>query len=375
MSTNSRVASLRALQSPSCVFEDVPGDVDVYSQVIDSRQAIDNMLVSRDDDRLLVVVGLPRSSADVEALSALASQLKMLDYSDELLFVLQGDALTHHEPQEDGSYQINQGLRKAREELLSLNRLGISTALEFRDTITPQFFADVLSWASVSTRSETLQELVSGLSMPVGLRGPTADVASVLRAIDVSGGEHHFLGVSAEGVCGIVKSKGNPDVIAVLDAHNSAAEDLDAALSCMHAARPATSLMVELSPQPCDMASLERVCDHICRRTSLGERVGESFSPPTRVAYAARVRPSHACVLARVYGPCTCTCAVYLPGCVPAGVRAAHAGALVWAMHIYMHGVPARAMPARAPPTHPHTHTPAHVHVHTHSATCPRPAP
>jgi len=290
MAQNSRVASLRALQSPSCVFEDVPGDIGVYSQVIDARSAVDNM-VSGADDRLLVVVGPPRSSTDVEALNALAAEIKKLDYSSELLFVLQADAVTRHEPLADGSYQINQGLRKARQQLLALNKMGIPTALEFRDTITPQFFADVISWASVSARSETQQELVSGLSMPVGLRGPTRDVASVLHSIDISGGEHHFLGVSAEGVCGIVKTKGNPDVVAVLSADDAGAQSLDAALSSVHAARPTTSLMVELSSGACDVASLERMCDHVCRRTSLGERIGDRLEGLERRAMLCLLLP------------------------------------------------------------------------------------
>ena len=245
----------------------------VYSQVIDAREAIDNILSGK-DDRLIVVVGPQRSSADTGMLMALAAELRMVDYSSELLIVLQADSVTRYEPQADGSYQINRGIRKAREVLMELNGLGLPTAIEFRDTITPQFFADLISWASVSTRSETLQELVSGLSMPVGLSGPSGDVASILRALDISGGEHHFLGVSAEGVCGVVKSTGNRDVLSVISAGEGGnAQSLDAALTSVHAARPATSLMVELGSGPMYAGALERTCDHICRRSAIGSRI------------------------------------------------------------------------------------------------------
>ena len=74
------------------------------------------------------------------------------------------------DPDGDGSMQINRGLRQARELLLQISRLGLPVACEFADTITPQFFADLLSWSCVSAGSETLRELVSGLSMPAGLR-------------------------------------------------------------------------------------------------------------------------------------------------------------------------------------------------------------
>jgi len=126
------------------------------------------------------------------------------------------------DPARDGSCAINRGLRQARQLLLQINQLGLPTACEFGDTITPQFVADLLSYAVVSSggreeRSETLRELVSGLSMPAGLRLPTdADGAD-----EVEGGAASlafiaepqvFFGVTSHGIAGIVQSKGNADV-------------------------------------------------------------------------------------------------------------------------------------------------------------------
>ena len=148
---NVRVASLRALQPPSCVFEELPGDVSVYSQVIDTRQAVANML-SGSDDRLLVVVGLPRAANDVGGLKLLAEALASVSpgLRADLVIVLAADAVVTQDQAGDGSYLINRGIRESREHMLQLNKLGVPTAIEFRDTFHPQFFADLLSWASLS---------------------------------------------------------------------------------------------------------------------------------------------------------------------------------------------------------------------------------
>ena len=133
---NLRVASLRALQPPSCVFEDLPGDLPVYLQVVDTRNAVTNMVSGR-DDRLLVVVGLPRDSSDEAGLKMLADALKSLapSFRADLIVVLSADATMTHDPAADGSFQINRGIRQSREHVLRLNRLGLPTAIEFRDHV------------------------------------------------------------------------------------------------------------------------------------------------------------------------------------------------------------------------------------------------
>ena len=166
------------------------------------------------------------------------------------------------DPDGDGSMQINRGLRQARELLLQINRLGLPVACEFADTITPQFFADLLSWSCVSAGSETLRELVSGLSMPAGLRAHVdATSPERMAAVGASladaagpqvGGAHlgvsshtctahaipahamsvvchspltHpppratdqvFFGVTSHGIAGIVQSKGNDECALVM---------------------------------------------------------------------------------------------------------------------------------------------------------------
>ena len=281
---NLRVASLRALQPPSCVFEELPGDMSVYSLVLDTRQAVANILLGA-DDRLLVVVGLGRGNSDAEAFNLLAEALSGMCESlrAELVLTISADATMNIDPTADSSFHINRGINQSREHVLELNRKGLPTALEFRDTITPQFFADLLSWASVSAESEALQELVSGLSMPVGVRAPATEPDAAMRAIETSAGPHHFLGVSAEGVCGVVKSTGNPDVIAVIGAAHAdggaSSNSLNDALNSVHLKRPSASLMVEIGPDPLtDCATIEESTAQIgskivCCEGSLGGKI------------------------------------------------------------------------------------------------------
>ena len=146
---NLRVVSLRALQPPSCVLEDVPGDISVYSQVIDARAAVTAIAADRRDvdDRLLVVVGPPRESRDASGLKALGEELAQLslELKGDILIMLMADpAMNLSSESGSGSHSVNRKMRNARETLLELNRLGLPTAVEFRDTITPQFFADLL---------------------------------------------------------------------------------------------------------------------------------------------------------------------------------------------------------------------------------------
>jgi 3-deoxy-D-arabino-heptulosonate 7-phosphate (DAHP) synthase len=180
------------------------------------------------------------------------------------------------------SFHINRGINQARAHVLHLNKRGLPTALEFRDTITPQFFADLLSFASVSGQDEALQELVSGLSMPVGVRVPVTAPFAAIKAIETSCGPHHFLGVSAEGVCGVVQSTGNPDVIAVLGAGQGEGGDaagLTDAIMAVHRSRPASAIMAELGPDPLvGSASLEESIGAFCSQSvcaggSLGSKI------------------------------------------------------------------------------------------------------
>ncbi|KAL1514553.1 hypothetical protein AB1Y20_003649 [Prymnesium parvum] len=259
---NLRVTRLTPLLPPTCVFEELPGSLDIYKTVVDARAALLSTMAGQ-SERLLCVVTLPPSCNDTSSLLTNAEQLAELSakVSDDLLLVFQPPAgaylqglttLSSAVPSEGiTGAQINAQIKEARELLLHVNRLGLPTALEFGDTITPQFFCDLLAWAAVSAQSATLRELVSGLSMPVGLSAPASSDAWVLKAIELSARAHHFLGVSAEGVCGIVESSGNPDVVAMVTSSQADGKALCAAIERLHRARPATALMAECAAEEC----------------------------------------------------------------------------------------------------------------------------
>jgi 3-deoxy-7-phosphoheptulonate synthase len=118
-----------------------------------------------------------------------------------------------NDPALDDSFDINQGLRIARKLLLELANMGISSATEFLDTISPQYIADLISWGAIgarTTESQIHRELASGLSMPVGFKNGTGgSIQLALDAIQSASRPHHFLSVTKQGVSAIVSTTGN----------------------------------------------------------------------------------------------------------------------------------------------------------------------
>src|SRR5262249_57852839 len=113
-----------------------------------------------------------------------------------------------NDPDLDGSFAINRGLRIARQFLLDVTRIGLPTGLEFLDPISPQFFADLVCWGAIGARtseSQVHRELASGLSMPVGFKNGTYGTVQIaIDAIGAAAGEHHFLSVTKQGIAAIV---------------------------------------------------------------------------------------------------------------------------------------------------------------------------
>jgi 3-deoxy-7-phosphoheptulonate synthase len=114
----------------------------------------------------------------------------------------------------DGSYDIEAGLRKARQLLLQINELGLPAATEFLDPIVPQFIADLISWAAIgarTTESQTHREMASGLSMPVGFKnGTDGTLQTAVDAMLSARTPHSFLGIDPDGATSIIRTAGNP---------------------------------------------------------------------------------------------------------------------------------------------------------------------
>lgn len=203
---------------------DFPPEGVVQDGVARARREAEAILKG-EDDRLLVVVG-PCSIHDRGAALEYAERLAKVapSVSGELLVVMRvyfekprttvGWKGMINDPRLDGTYDINLGLRWARELLLQVARLGVPTGTEFLDTIIPQYIADLVAWGAIgarTTESQIHRELASGLSMPVGFKNATSgSIGVAIDALRAARHPHHFLSVTKEGVSAIVMTKGNP---------------------------------------------------------------------------------------------------------------------------------------------------------------------
>lgn len=218
-----RIDSLRQLIAPTILMEEVPVPPSAAETVATSRKEITEILRGS-DKRLLAVVG-PCSIHDPKAALEYAERLAELQEKvrDDLLLVMRvyfekprttvGWKGLINDPHLDESYDINEGLTIARKLLLGIVEKGIPAGTEFLDTISPQFYADLISWGAIGARTTECQlhrELASGLSMPVGFKNGTGGNFEIaLDAIQAASHPHHFLSVTKSGDSAIVATKGN----------------------------------------------------------------------------------------------------------------------------------------------------------------------
>ena len=218
-----RIDEIWSLISPEVVIHDLCPSEREISFVSNARTQADN-IIHRRDDRLLVVVG-PCSIHDEAAALEYAALLKeeISRHADALCIIMRvyfekprttvGWKGYINDPGLDESYDINRGLRLARQLLLKLTGMRIATGTEFLDAISPQYVADLVTWGAIGARtveSQIHRELASGLSMPVGFKNGTGGGLGIaIDAIRAAQGSHHFLSVTKQGVAAIVKTTGN----------------------------------------------------------------------------------------------------------------------------------------------------------------------
>ncbi len=198
--------------------------------VADSRDVIHRILQGT-DPRFLVIVG-PCSIHDPESCREYAEKLSVLsrELEDKLFVVMRvyfekprtsiGWKGLVMDPHLDGSYDIDSGLRLARRILREVIDLGLPTATEFLDPITPQYISDLVSWSAIGARtseSQTHRQMASGLSMPVGIKNSTyGDIQAAINGIKAATHSQSFLGVDAGGRACAVSTSGNPDCHIIL---------------------------------------------------------------------------------------------------------------------------------------------------------------
>ena len=263
------IQSIEPLPTPVEFIEKFPITPQIAQLVSDGREEIAGILRG-DGDRLLVIAG-PCSIHDVESGLEYATRLKKLAdaVQDRILVVMRvyfekprttvGWKGLIYDPQLNGSFDITTGLGMAREFLLRVSDLGLLSAIEFVDPITPQYIADLISWAAIGARtaeSQTHRQMASGLSMPVGLKNGTG--GSVQLAVDgvvAAQAKQAFLGVDANGRASTVVTKGNPDCHIVLRGGsrgpNYDADSVADAVDRLQRAGVSTQLVVDCSHANC----------------------------------------------------------------------------------------------------------------------------
>ena len=225
-----RIEGLRPLMPPAILMEEIHPGEEGIGRITEARKQISD-IVHGEDDRLVVVVG-PCSIHDPQAALDYAKRLKALrdQHADDLLIVMRtyfekprttvGWKGLINDPNLDGSFDINHGLRVARGLLSSLAELDLPAGTEFLDPISPQFVADLVSWGAIgarTTESQVHRELASGLSMPVGFKNGTRGTVKIaVEAVKAACNPHHFLSVTKQGLTAIVATKGNLDCHVIL---------------------------------------------------------------------------------------------------------------------------------------------------------------
>ncbi len=221
---NLRIEKVERLLTPRALKTELPANEAVNRTVVVSRQKITRIL-QQQDPRLLVVVG-PCSIHDVKGALEYARRLSELrrELMSELEIVMRvyfekprttiGWKGLINDPHLDDSYDIETGLKTARQLLLDINGLGVPAATEFLDPIIPQYIDDLVTWAAVgarTTESQTHREMASGLSMPVGFKnGTDGSLQIAVDAMLSARSRHNFLGIDQDGVTSIIRTAGNP---------------------------------------------------------------------------------------------------------------------------------------------------------------------
>ncbi|HEX3730727.1 MAG TPA: 3-deoxy-7-phosphoheptulonate synthase [Opitutaceae bacterium] len=227
--TDVNIASIEDLPPPEALVKAIPSDA-VSEVVFAAREALHRTIFG-DDPRFLLIAG-PCSIHDVEAGREYAERLAKLarEVADRVQVVMRvyfekprttvGWKGLIMDPHLDGSHDIAAGLRLARTFLREVLQLGLPTATEFVDPITPQYIGDLVCWAAIgarTTESQTHRQVASGLSMPIGFKnGTDGSIQTAVNAIKAAMQPHTFLSVSMQGRVSAVATRGNPNCHVVL---------------------------------------------------------------------------------------------------------------------------------------------------------------
>ena len=286
-----RISKIKELLPPVALMERFPNTESASNTVFAGREAIHDILAKK-DDRLLVVIG-PCSIHDPKAAVEYGQRLVKLreKYKDNLEIVMRvyfekprttvGWKGLINDPYLDNSFKLNDGLRMGRKLLADLNEIGLPTAGEFLDMITPQYMADFMCWGAIgarTTESQVHRELASGLSCPVGFKnGTDGTIKIAIDAIGAASASHHFLSVTKYGHSAIVETAGNEDCHIILRGGkqpNFDKESVDTVTSQLADAGLNTKIMIDFSHANSSKKFQNQmlVCDDVSQQIASGNQ-------------------------------------------------------------------------------------------------------
>jgi 3-deoxy-7-phosphoheptulonate synthase len=218
--------------------------MDIISQLSPSKSGIETIVKTRSEikdildkksKKFVIVVG-PCSIHDVDAAKEYAAKLKNLKnvLSENSLLIMRayfekprtviGWKGLINDPDLDGSFKINKGIKIARQLLMDLSEMNIPCGHEFLDLVSPQYISDLISWGAIgarTTESQSHRELASGLSCPVGFKnGTDGSIQIAIDAMNAARNSHSFLSVTKEGKSAIFNTAGNNDCHIILRGGN-----------------------------------------------------------------------------------------------------------------------------------------------------------
>jgi len=286
-----RITGIQEVIPPAQLHEELPITDQASETVFNARNSTQKILQKK-DNRLIVIVG-PCSIHDPNAAREYATRLKPLmdDLSDELHIIMRvyfekprsvvGWKGLINDPYLDGSFKINDGLLIARRLMLDLAEMGVPSATEYLDLISPQYIADLVAWGAIgarTTESQAHRELASGLSCPVGFKNATDGGLQIAVDACLSASKpHHFMSVTKEGRSAIFSTTGNPDCHVILRGGrepNFDAASVEAAAEVIGRSGQDVRMMIDCSHANSGKNHIqqETVCRDIASQVTAGDK-------------------------------------------------------------------------------------------------------
>ncbi|KPZ68990.1 Phospho-2-dehydro-3-deoxyheptonate aldolase, Tyr-sensitive [Shewanella sp. P1-14-1] len=288
---NVHISSEKVLVTPAELKNELPLSDHAYQYILDARQTVADIVHKR-DNRVLIVTG-PCSIHDIDAAKEYALKLKKLhdELSGEFYILMRvyfekprttvGWKGLINDPDMNESFDVEKGLRMARELMIWLAELELPVATEALDPISPQYMSELVTWSAIgarTTESQTHREMASGLSMPVGFKNGTdgkLDVA--INALKSAASSHRFMGINQQGQVSLLQTAGNPDGHVILRGGKTPNYDAESVAVCenqLHKAKLNARLIIDCSHgnSSKDYTRQTLVCEDVFQQIADGNR-------------------------------------------------------------------------------------------------------